>query len=575
MAGDAINSLINMGLSGLDKANTAITGRDAPIPKLGMPSQEIERGLGAVLPKPETATERVFFDDVAPAVLGGSVTQTAGNAIKSAPGIVGKVGEALDASRGMQAVSGATSGAASGVTRELGGDVKAQLLAAILGGIAPTAAQLAVSSGTRAGIRGGEAGRQEYNDRLQTFQDAGVEPTAAQAAGTRRAEAVQSTMAKIPGSAGVLSAQAEKEAKQMGDKINAIADSIIPNADAAKAGRTVEKGLQNFVKRFKDEQNFLYEKVDAHIPKDTQVDVTSTRTAMADMNADIPGAPELSKWFKNSKIQGLEAALEKDTLGAPQVTGDINDKLPYEVQKMQGQRAAAKAGVELSFDPAQADLTRLYVLALETGMTPAVRGAIAEKASRLGQAFPVHYAKVGIVLDASESMAGTAEQKWRPLAVGLAMRDVLAASATNGAFVKTAGGVAVDGAEGFVKPSGATSLAAAVVEALRERPDALYVITDGYENAPAGRVDEVLRMARSIGVSTPVYQVTPVSGAEAAGIRRLSDEVAPMPVARPEAIGLGLVRAALTADVETGIAGLLAAARPQLQLAAAQAKGRR
>jgi hypothetical protein len=246
-----------------------------------------------------------------------------------------------------------------------------------------------------------------------------------------------------------------------------------------------------------------------------------------------------------------------------------------EVQKMQGQRAAAKAGVELSFDPAQADLTRLYVLALETGMTPAVRGAIAEKASRLGQAFPVRYAKVGIVLDASESMAGTAEQKWRPLAVGLAMRDVLAASATNGAFVKTAGGVAVDGAEGFVKPSGATSLAAAVVEALRERPDALYVITDGYENAPAGRVDEVLRMARSIGVSTPVYQVTPVSGAEAAGIRRLSDEVAPMPVARPEAIGLGLVRAALTADVETGIAGLLAAARPQLQLAAAQAKGRR
>lgn len=246
-----------------------------------------------------------------------------------------------------------------------------------------------------------------------------------------------------------------------------------------------------------------------------------------------------------------------------------------ETQKMQGVRAAAKAGVELTFDPSSADLVRLYVYALETGVTPEVEDAIVQKAYRLGRAFPVRYAKVAVVLDASESMRGTGEQKWRPLAVALAMRDVLAASATSGAFVKTVGGKAVDGHPGFVTPSGETSLAAALVAALQEGADAVYLLTDGYENAPAGRVNEVLLAARSIGVTTPVYQVTPVAGAEAAGIRRLSDEAAPMPVGRPEAIGLGMIRAALSADVESGIQGLMAAARPQLQLTGRQRAGTR
>jgi hypothetical protein len=53
-------------------------------------------------------------------------------------------------------------------------------------------------------------------------------------------------------------------------------------------------------------------------------------------------------------------------------------------------------------------------------------------------------------------------------------------------------------------------------------------------------------------------------GAEAGGVRRLSNELAPMPVARPEAIGLGMIRAALTTDVEQGVRALLAATRPML-----------
>ena len=235
--------------------------------------------------------------------------------------------------------------------------------------------------------------------------------------------------------------------------------------------------------------------------------------------------------------------------------------------KMQGQRAAAKAGVELTFDPTRADLGKLYVYALETGsLTPEVRDAIRAKANRLGRSFPVRYNRVGVVLDASRSMEGTRAQKWGPLALSLAMRDVLLASAVDSGHCEVAGGKQhpADGEGMLVVPSGSTSLASALLAVLKTRPDAVYILSDGYENAPAGRVDEILQQVRRLGITTPVYQVSSVSGAEAAGVRQLSSIVSPMPVSRPEAIGLGIVRAALTADVESGIKGLLSVSRPAL-----------
>ena len=276
-------------------------------------------------------------------------------------------------------------------------------------------------------------------------------------------------------------------------------------------------------------------------------------------------------------LEGIRSQCHKATphaavLEIAKAAGTMTEK-----QKMQGQRAAARAGVELTFDPSKADLAKLYVYALETGTYPQeVREAVAAKAARLGRSFPVRYARVGVVLDASASMEGTKTQKWGPLAFGLAMRDVLLASATESGVCETAGGKphpadgrSVTAAGSLVAPGGGTALAMALVRVLKARPDAVYVVSDGYENAPAGRVDEILRQARALGVTTPVYQVTPVAGAEAAGVRSLSPEAAAMPVSRPEAIGLGVVRAALTGDVEAGIQGLLAVARPQLAAAPA------
>lgn len=262
-------------------------------------------------------------------------------------------------------------------------------------------------------------------------------------------------------------------------------------------------------------------------------------------------------------LEGLRSRFHKDTpharvLEMAQAAGTIT-----EGQKLGMQRAAKAAGVEVAFDPARQDMVKLYVYALETGaMTPEIRAALDAKARAAAAALPVRYANVGVVLDASASMAGTGAQKFRPLAVALAMRDVLTASATASAFVESTG---TADEFGMVKPAGDTALAGLLVKALKRNPDAVYLITDGYENAPAGRVDEVLRAVRALGVTAPVFQVSPVTGAEAGGLRRLSDELAPVPVSRPEAVGLGMVRAALTTDVEAGIRALLALARPMIE----------
>lgn len=266
-------------------------------------------------------------------------------------------------------------------------------------------------------------------------------------------------------------------------------------------------------------------------------------------------------------LEGIRSRYHKSTPAAQVLKIAVEADTFTEGQKLARDRSAKAKGVDLGFDPSQQDMVKLYVHALETGtFLPAVRTALDQKAAATAATLSVRYARVGVVLDQSASMAGVGEQKWRPLAVALAMRDVLAASADEWCRVETVGGTPPPaGVVSVTPPSGETNLAAATARALAGEPDAVYILSDGYENAPAGRVHEVVLAARKLGCRTPVFQVSPVSGAEAVGVRRLSDEIAPMPVFRPEALGLASVRAALAQDPAAGIQALLAATRPAIR----------
>ncbi len=224
-------------------------------------------------------------------------------------------------------------------------------------------------------------------------------------------------------------------------------------------------------------------------------------------------------------------------------------------QKIGLQRKAREANVEVEFDPANYDAVRLYVYAYEMGLTDEIRDELTRKAKSVAVRLPVRFEHAGVLLDVSASMMGHETQAMRPMSVASALRDVLAETADRSTIVTSDGRIGQ--AAELIEPVGDTSLAAGLITLLKHEPDVVFVLTDGYENAPAGQFAEVVRAVRRIGIETPIHQFSPVFAAETHGVRSLSDAVPGLPVSKPEAIGLGLLKALFEADVDRGVAALL------------------
>jgi hypothetical protein len=250
-------------------------------------------------------------------------------------------------------------------------------------------------------------------------------------------------------------------------------------------------------------------------------------------------------------------------------------------QRRQVQRAAKQAGVEVAMDARDYAAVELYVYAYAMGMTDDIAAALLAHAKRAAAEFPVRYARIGVLVDASASMAGHGTQNLRPMAVALALRDMLQAVGEAHRTIYCGGEFRAEdharlsspnalGFAGLCRPAGETALAEGLLELLdlfdmlgideAQRPEAIYVISDGYENAPAGRFFEVVSALRAMGIEIPIYHLCPVFAAEARGIRSLGEGIAAMPVARPEALGVSFLRSLVSAEPLRGINGLLRAA---------------
>jgi hypothetical protein len=211
-------------------------------------------------------------------------------------------------------------------------------------------------------------------------------------------------------------------------------------------------------------------------------------------------------------------------------------------QRLAMQAKAERDGVSVDLDPDRYDPVRLYLYAFERGIEPGIEKALDRKAAEAATKFPVSFRRLGILVDASASMAGHGTQALRPMATALALRDVLAAGCQE-ASVRYCGGEK----EGrLVRPSGDTSLAEPLVGLLSQSPDAVFILSDGYENAPAGRVAEVVDRIRSFGNETPIYQFSPVFAAESSGVRALSPgDIPAVPINEPSGLTLALLRGML------------------------------
>lgn len=259
---------------------------------------------------------------------------------------------------------------------------------------------------------------------------------------------------------------------------------------------------------------------------------------------------EKGKILPREVMEGLRSVYHKDR--TPGEVLKLTKETLTTKEKMKTQKKAKKHGVSVAFDVTKQNAVDLYIHAFETGMTEEIKEALKTKASQAATAIPVRFKNVGILVDASGSAFGNKTQKLRPMAITLATRDMLAA-ANDVVNVNYVGGKQRDG---LIYPAGETNLAKGLVELLRQEPEAVFIVSDGYENAPAGRVNEVIKALKKIGNTTPIYQISPVMGAETSGLRILSEDIARIPLNDPKSISLGMVKVMLETNLEQGLMGL-------------------
>jgi hypothetical protein len=141
-------------------------------------------------------------------------------------------------------------------------------------------------------------------------------------------------------------------------------------------------------------------------------------------------------------------------------------------------------------------LTRLasYILALPVARRLArsdeLREALARSAGRAARDGRSRLPRVAAVLDRSWSSSGSREKHLRPLAVSLATSALLAAASTEYRAFWTA---SIED-ELLVTPHGQTDLVTPTLAALAWQPSILVLVSDGYENDPAGGFAELVRM---------------------------------------------------------------------------------
>ncbi len=253
-------------------------------------------------------------------------------------------------------------------------------------------------------------------------------------------------------------------------------------------------------------------------------------------------------------LEGIRSVYHKDSKKEEIIKISAKSGSMTNKQKMQVQKRAETAGVKVDFDPRTQDATRLYLYAFERRLDDNIRKALDEKARQSAATLPVDCTGSVVLLDASRSMFGDKTQKLRPMATALAMRDMFIAAGAKKAVI-----VGGKGEGRMVFPSGDTSLALPLAQAVRDHsPTAVYVISDGYDNTPAGRFEETVKAMRKIGVEIPIYHLNPVPAAETASVRQLAPNLVPtMPVQNPNAFGAMLLREALEQDPLAGVRALL------------------
>lgn len=217
---------------------------------------------------------------------------------------------------------------------------------AIAAGMGPAAARQAIAEGTKYMVRGGEEGRQNMLQRVADLKAAGVEsPTLGLASGNQVLGATENLLQSTPGAIGIMKRNRDAALAGIEGATAKAADLASTNRGAMESGRGIQAGAKAFKEDFKTQQQALYNKLDEFIAGQSPVDVKNTKGTLAALNADIPGAPELSKQFKNGRIQAIEQAVNSDlTRDTTYTPSQLRAALATSPQRLQDLNAALGEG---------------------------------------------------------------------------------------------------------------------------------------------------------------------------------------------------------------------------------------
>lgn len=342
----------------------------------GFPSSRAVSGLADTLglPRPEGRFEE-GVGNVTRAMAGAGSFVGLGNTLSGAANpVAATIGDLLRAGAGSQVVSAASGAGAREVAESAGVGPTGQMVAGIAGSLAPAGLQLAGESAVRGLVRGGEASRRQMVDRIAAAHAAGTEPTVGMATGSRAAQAAESGLSRVPGSAGRMANVGPRMSTEIGKRVDDIADDLAINRDPTLAGSAIERGIKSFVNTFKGKQKALYDQLDNYVPADAPVDISSTRAALKRLTEPIQGAEKSSAILRDPTLARLAQALDDDAAA----TGAIPYRALKELRTMIGNKLSDGALVS---DTPRAQLKQVYG-ALTDDMERAAKaaGPDAEKA---------------------------------------------------------------------------------------------------------------------------------------------------------------------------------------------------
>jgi hypothetical protein len=258
---------------------------------------------------------------------------------------------------GMAAVGAGASGAGQ-MAAESGAGPLGQMAASLVVGAGFPLLKTMLSGGIKSALAGAASRREAAKQSLALVQAGN--PNAAVTLGqvTQRpgARSVEGFLRNAPGAGGVFRSTMERQADEMAQRGQGIADDIGRPVSAEIAGATVKRGIEEgFMPRFRATQATLEEQVAAYVPPTTPVMPQATAKLIAAQDDMAAMARELSDDIVSPKFASVLNHLDEAVANSP------DGGIPFTVMReLRSRLGAMLSGDELVADINLRDVKRLY-----------------------------------------------------------------------------------------------------------------------------------------------------------------------------------------------------------------------